>query len=105
MDANTTIWLSKPHAPQDAGEVEGMRLAIEADGHRSGSLAAHCLEAARARGLSAEDTYLFLAYEALLQLEESQQRHIILGDSSQENAFAQAGGLGAEVATRARELL
>ena len=80
MEANTTVWLVKPEAPQDPEGVAAMRRAIEQDGGRDGSLASECLEAARARGLSGEETYLFLAYEALLRLEETQQRHIYLSD-------------------------
>jgi hypothetical protein len=82
MEANTTVWLVKPEAPEDAERVAAMRRAIEQDGSREGSLAGECLEAARARGLSGEETYLFLAYEALLRLEETQQRHIYLGEAA-----------------------
>jgi len=57
-----------------------MRRAIEEDGARPGSLIGECLEVARARGLSEEETYVFLAYQALLRLEEAQQRHIYLSD-------------------------
>jgi hypothetical protein len=80
MEANTTVWLVKPEAPEDSERVAAMRRAIEQDGGREGSLAGECLEAARARGLSGEETYLFLAYEALLRLEETQQRHIYLSE-------------------------
>jgi len=57
-----------------------MRRAIEEDGARPGSLIGECLEVARARKLSEEETYVFLAYQALLRLEETQQRHIYLSD-------------------------
>jgi len=67
-------------APQDAESVAVMRWAIEEDAAREGSLAGECLAAARAAGLSAEDTYVFLAYELLLRLEEQQQRHKYLSD-------------------------
>src|SRR5437879_7972738 len=80
MEATTTIWLTKPMAPQDAESVAVMRWAIEEDAAREGSLAGECLAAARAAGLSAEDTYVFLAYELLLRLEEQQQRHKYLSD-------------------------
>jgi hypothetical protein len=78
--ATTTVWLVKPEAPQDAEGIAAMRLAIEQDGAREGSLVAECLEAARARGLSVEDTYVFIAYQALLRLEEAHQRHIYLSE-------------------------
>lgn len=80
MEATTTIWLTKPMAPQDAESVAVMRWAIEEDAAREGSLAGECLAAARAAGLSVEDTYVFLAYELLLRLEEQQQRHKYLSD-------------------------
>ena len=80
MEATTTVWLTKPMAPQDAESVAVMRWAIEEDAAREGSLAGECLAAARAAGLSAEDTYVFLAYELLLRLEEQQQRYKYLSD-------------------------
>ena len=80
METTTTIWLTKPMAPQDAESVAVMRWAIEEDAAREGSLAGECLAAAQAAGLSAEDTYVFLAYELLLRLEEQQQRHKYLSD-------------------------
>src|SRR6266566_3512637 len=80
MEAITTVWLVKPEVPQDAGSIADMRRAIEHDGARPGSLVSECLEAARAGGLSEEETYVFLAYQALLWLEETQQRHIYLSD-------------------------
>lgn len=83
MDANTTVWLVKPEPPHDADGVAAMRRAIEQDGTREGTLASDCLVAARASGLSGEETYLFLAYEALLRLEETRQRHIYLTDEPQ----------------------
>jgi hypothetical protein len=88
MEANTTVWLVKPEVPEDADGVTAMKRAIEADGTRAGSLAGECLEAARARGLNDEETYLFLAYEALLRLEETQQRHIYLSEAA---PLAEAG--------------
>jgi hypothetical protein len=80
MEATTTVWLTKPLAPQDAESVAVMRWAIEEDAAREGSLAGECFAAARAAGLSTEDTYVFLAYELLLRLEEQQQRHAYLSD-------------------------
>jgi len=80
MEAITTVWLVKPEAPRDAESITFMRRAIEQDGTRPGSLVAECLEAARARGLNREQTYVFLAYQALLWLEETHQRHIYLSD-------------------------
>ena len=80
MEASTTVWLTRPEAPQDAESVAVMRWAIEQDAAREGSLAGECLAAAQAAGLSAEDTYVFLAYQALLRLEEHQQRNMYLSD-------------------------
>jgi hypothetical protein len=80
MEATTTVWLAKPESPQDAESVAVMRWAIEQDAARQGSLVGECLAAARAAGLSAEDTYVFLAYQALLRLEEQQERHVYLSD-------------------------
>ncbi len=80
MGATTTVWLVKPEVPQDAESIDDMRRAIELDGDRAGSLVSECLDAARARGLSEEETYVFLAYQALLRLEETQQRHVYLSD-------------------------
>jgi hypothetical protein len=79
-EAITTVWLVKPEAPNDAEGVTAMRLAIEQDGAREGSLVAECFEAARARGLSDEDTYVFIAYQALLRLQETHERHVYLSD-------------------------
>src|SRR3989440_4352680 len=50
MEATTTVWLTKPMAPQDAESVAVMRWAIEEDAAREGSLAGECLAAARAAG-------------------------------------------------------
>jgi hypothetical protein len=80
METGTTVWLAKPEAPQDAESVAVMRWAIEEDATREGSLAGECLAAARAAGLSAEDTYVFLAYQLLLRFEEQQQRHVYLSE-------------------------
>jgi hypothetical protein len=80
METTTTVWLTKPEPPQDAESIAAMRWAIEQDAAREGSLAGECLRAARAAGLSPEDTYVFLAYQALLRVEEQQQRHVYLSD-------------------------
>jgi hypothetical protein len=80
MEAITTVWLVKPEAPKDSESVAVMRRAIEQDGAREGSLVAECLESARARGLSGEETYVFIAYQALLRLQETHERHIYLSD-------------------------
>lgn len=77
VEARTTVWLAKPEAPHDAESVAVMRWAIEQDAAREDTLAAECLAAARAAGLSTEDTYVFLAYQALLRLEE---HHMYLSD-------------------------
>lgn len=80
MDAITTVCLVRPEVPQDAQSIADMRRAIEHDGARPGSLVGECLDAARAGGLTEEETYVFLAYQALLRLEETQQRHIYLSE-------------------------
>ena len=80
MEATTTVWLARPEAPQDAESVAVMRWAIEQDAAKEGSLAGECLAAAQAAGLSAEDSYVFLAYQALLRLEEHKQRDMYLSD-------------------------
>jgi hypothetical protein len=76
---STTVWLAKPAAPRDAEGVARMRRAIEEDAP-SRSLITECLKAARAVGLSGEDTYVFLAYHALLRIEEMHQSHVYLSD-------------------------
>jgi hypothetical protein len=114
MEAITTVWLVKPEAPQDAESITFMRRAIEQDGTRPGSLVAECLEGARARGLTREQTYVFLAYQALLWLEEAQQRHIYLSDiapflqsvSPQSAATArEAPGITARIGRAVAELM
>jgi hypothetical protein len=82
MEPDTTVWLVRPEAPLEAEDVEAMRRAIEEDSAREGSLASQCLDAARAHGLSGEETYLLLAYQALLRLEETQQRSLYISDLS-----------------------
>jgi len=105
METNTVVWLVKPQAPHDAESVAAMRRAIEHDGTREGSLASQCLEAARARGLSGEETYLFLAYQALLRLEETRQRFIYLSDLAPfVESESKEPGLGAQIASRMQRL-
>jgi hypothetical protein len=104
--AITTVWLVKPEAPQDDEGVAAMRLAIEQDGGREGSLVAECLEAARARGLSGEDTYVFIAYQALLRLQETHERHVYLSDVAPFLESAPSPpGVTARVAARVERLV
>jgi hypothetical protein len=104
--AITTVWLVKPEAPNDAEGVTAMRLAIEQDGAREGSLVAECLEAARARGLSDEDTYVFIAYQALLRLQETHEQHVYLSDVAPFlESVPSPPGVTARIAARAGELV
>ena len=103
MEGTTTVWLVKPEAPQDAESVAVMRRAIEQDGARGGSLIGECLDAARARGLSGEETYVFLAYQALLRLEETHERHIYLSDIAPFLESAPRPGVPAHMAARIAE--
>jgi len=80
MEAITTVWLVKPEAPQGAEGVADCVGRSNRMAPAMASLVRECLEAARARGLSAEETYVFLAYQALLRLEETHQRHIYLSN-------------------------
>jgi hypothetical protein len=107
MEAITTVWLVKPEAPQDAEGIAVMRRAIEHDGAREGSLVAECLEAARARGLSDEDTYVFIAYQALLRLEEAHQRHVYLSDVAPflESVPSRPPGVTARIAAHVERLV
>ena len=103
MEGTTTVWLVKPEAPHDAESVAVMRRAIEQDGARGGSLIGECLDAARARGLSGEETYVFLAYQALLRLEETHERHIYLSDIAPFLESAPRPGVAAHTAARIAE--
>jgi hypothetical protein len=104
--AITTVWLVKPEAPNDAEGVTAMRLAIEQDGAREGSLVAECLEAARARGLSGEETYVFIAYQALLRLQETHERHVYLSDVAPFlESVPSPPGVAARIAAHAGELV
>jgi hypothetical protein len=103
MEGTTTVWLVKPAAPQDAESVAVMRRAIEQDGAREGSLIGECLDAARARGLSGEETYVFLAYQALLRLEETHERHIYLSDIAPFLESVPPPGVTAHMAARIAE--
>ena len=105
MEGTTTVWLVKPEAPQDAQSVAVMRRAIEQDGAREGSLIGECLDAARARGLSREETYVFLAYQALLRLEEMHERHIYLTDIAPFLESAPRPGVTARIAEHVRWLV
>ena len=107
MEAITTVWLVKPEAPKDTEGVAVMRRAIEQDGAREGSLVAECLESARARGLSGEETYVFIAYQALLRLQETHERHIYLSDVAPflESVPSRAPGVTARIAAHAGELV
>jgi len=103
MEGTTTVWLVKPEVPQDADSIAVMRRAIEQDGAREGSLIGECLDAARARGLSGEETYVFLAYQALLRLEETHQRHIYLSDIAPFLESVPRTGVTAHIAARTTE--
>jgi hypothetical protein len=103
MEGTTTVWLVKPEAPQDAESVAVMRRAIEQDAAREGSLIGECLDAARARGLSGEETYVFLAYQALLRLEETHERHIYLSDIAPFLESVPRPGVRAHIAPRIAE--
>jgi hypothetical protein len=105
MEAITTVMLVKPEVPQDAESVTVMRRAIEQDGAREGSLVGECLEAARARGLSAEETYVFIAYQALLRLEETHQRHIYLSDIAPFLESVPSPGVAARIAAHVEWLV
>jgi hypothetical protein len=105
MEAITTVVLVRPEAPQDAEGVAVMRREIEQDGAREGSLVGECLEAARARGLSAEETYVFIAYQALLRLEETHQRHIYLSDIAPFFESPSPPGVTARIAAHAEGLV
>jgi hypothetical protein len=56
-----------------APTVDAMRKAIDA-GQRDSHLICQCLGTARYAGMSGEDTYVLLAYQALLLLEQTHQR-------------------------------
>src|SRR4029077_4714158 len=103
MEGTTTVWLVKPEAPHDAESVAVMRRAIEQDGARGGSLIGECLDAARARGLSGEETYGFLAYQALLRLGEKHERHIYLSDVAPFLESVPRRGVTAHTAARSAE--
>lgn len=63
--------LPKPETAEDIksqATLDGMRKAIEI-GSRDSNLIRQCLDTARYGGLNGEDTYVLLAYQALLALE------------------------------------
>src|ERR1700730_3597465 len=103
MEGTTTVWLVKPEAPQDAESVAVMRRAIEKDGAREGSLIGECRDAARARGLSGEETYVFLAYQPLMRLAETHERHIYLSHVAPFLASAPRPGVTAHKAAGTAE--
>ena len=65
MFDNIQIGLSSQEMPKD---VNGMRQSIET-GRRDSALIATCLRQAEYNGLSGEDKYVLLAYQALVMLE------------------------------------
>jgi ribosomal protein S25 len=77
------VGLPRPQSGEevsDAQTMAGMRRAI-LRGARSSSLIRQCLKVAQSRLLSREEIYVFLAYEALLRLEELHQAHEYLKDA------------------------
>jgi hypothetical protein len=77
------VGLPRPESAEevsDAESIAGMRRAI-LRGARNSSLIRHCLDVAQSRLLSREEIYVFLAYEALLRLEELHQAHECLKDA------------------------
>lgn len=68
--------LERPATAEDIkeqAELNGMRAAIER-GSRDSHLIRSCLDMARYQGLSGEDKYVVLAYQALLALEDFHKR-------------------------------
>jgi hypothetical protein len=77
------VGLPKPESAEDIGDAEsiaGMRRAILRSA-RSSSLIRQCLEVAQTRLLTREENYVFLAYRALLRLEELHQTCEYLKDA------------------------
>jgi hypothetical protein len=69
------VGLPRPESPQEVSEADsiaGMRQAI-LRGARDSSLIRQCLDVAQSRLLSREEIFVFLAYEALVRLEELHQ--------------------------------
>lgn len=69
------IGLTKPERPDNAASdisMDDMRAAIY-NGSQESALIRNCLDRARIAGLSGEDTYVFLAYHALITLESYAQ--------------------------------
>jgi len=69
------VGLPRPDSPQevsDAESIAGMRRAI-LRGARNSSLIRQCMDVAQSRLMSREEIYVFMAYEALLRLEEFHQ--------------------------------
>lgn len=74
------VGLPKPETAQevkDAASIEGMRRAIQF-GRRDSRIIAAALEQAVHMGLNGEDTYVLLAYHALLSVESYARRCIDL---------------------------
>lgn len=69
MFGDIQIGLKAQEMPKD---VDGMRRAIEA-GRRDSALIATCLRQAEYNGMSGEDKYVLLAYQALVMLESYAQ--------------------------------
>jgi hypothetical protein len=77
------VGLPRPESAEevsDAESIAGMRRAI-LRGARNSSLIRQCLDVAQSRLLSREEIYVFLAYEALLRLEELHQAHEYLKEA------------------------
>lgn len=60
-------------AIEEVSTTDGMRRAIYRAGARDSALIAQCMRHADLHGLSGEDRYVFLAYNALVQLENLHQ--------------------------------
>lgn len=78
------LGLLKPETTEEVKEqatLDGMRRAIEM-ASRDSVLIRQCLDSARYAGLSGEDKYVLLAYQALLALEEHWQRNLRFSELS-----------------------
>jgi hypothetical protein len=73
------IGIPAPETPEETndqlGSVDGMRRAIAKAGRES-HVIRNALDTARIRGLSGEDAYVLLAYQALRLLEDAHQREL-----------------------------
>lgn len=73
-----TMGLRRPKTKEQIereAEINGMRQSIMY-GQRDSNLIATCLNVAHREGLSGEDTYVLLAYHALIMLEEQFQMNM-----------------------------